>query len=118
MVRMLGPKPNAGPVIRPEPPFLFLLVRHLQPLASPDPRHSLVVHMPARLLEQRRDPPAAMATVFPSQFDDLRSQRLFTGPVMRSLSLRGSVLSQCAAGAALRYPKRLPHMVDTAKTTR
>jgi hypothetical protein len=31
---------------------------------------------------------------------------------LRHLSLRGPVLTKCAAGAALGYVKFLPHMVD------
>jgi hypothetical protein len=32
--------------------------------------------------------------------------------------LSGAILSQCAAGAALRYAKRLPHMIDAPTATR
>jgi hypothetical protein len=37
---------------------------------------------------------------------------------LRHLALRGSMLPECATGAALGYAKLLPHMVDALATTR
>ena len=115
---MLRPEPDTRAIVQPEPPLLLLLVGNLQPLAPPDPRDPFVVHEPACASQHRSDPPVAIATVLSRQFDDAGCQRISIRPALRNLALRGSVLSQCAAGAALRYAKRLPHMIDTATATR
>jgi hypothetical protein len=52
------------------------------------------------------------------QLDDIVGQTLFIGSALRHLALRGSVLAKRAAGAALRYAKLLPHMVDAFAATR
>jgi hypothetical protein len=46
------------------------------------------------------------------QLDDIVGQPFFIGSTLRSLALRGPVLTKRAAGAALGYAKFLPHMVD------
>ena len=40
-------EPDTGPVIEPQPTALGMSGGHLQPLPSPDPLHSLVIHSPA-----------------------------------------------------------------------
>jgi hypothetical protein len=99
-------------------PFLLLLLRDLQPFTPPDTLDPLVVHMPARVVQQAGDHPIAIAPVLVGQLDDVVGQTLFIGPALRNLALRGSVLTKCAAGAALGYAKFLPHMVDALAATR
>jgi hypothetical protein len=55
MVGMFRPKPDAGVLVAPEPPALGLLVRNLQPLASPYPLDPLAVHDPAGSMQHCRD---------------------------------------------------------------
>ena len=49
------------------------------------------------------------------QLDDIVGQPFFIGSTLRSLALRGPVLTKCAASAALGYAKFLPHMIDAAR---
>ena len=118
MVAAFRPEPNAGPVIQPEPPFLLVLLWDLQPFASPDALHPFVVHTPARVVQQAGDHPISIAPVLVGQLDDIVGQTLLIGPAMRHLALRGSVLTQGAAGAALGNAKLPPHIVDALATTR
>ena len=60
---------------------------------------------------------AMIASVLIGQLNDIVGQPLFVGMASRDLSLRGSVLTKCAAGAALGYAKLLSHMVDALPTT-
>lgn len=52
------------------------------------------------------------------QFDDDVGQALFVSTVLRRFPLRGSVLTQGAAGTTLRHAKFQPHMIDALTTTR
>ena len=74
VVRPLRPQPDAGSVIEPKPALLRLFPWHLQPLAPPDPLDPLLVHGPARLVQERRDPAVAVAAVGRRQLDDVRRQ--------------------------------------------
>lgn len=46
VVGIFRPQPHAGPVMEPEPAFLRLFERHLEPLPPPDPLHPFDVHRP------------------------------------------------------------------------
>lgn len=72
MVSVLRPKPHAGSIIQPEPTAFGLFGWDFQPLASPDPGHTLVVHMPALSAQQRCDPTVAIAAIAPGQIHDRR----------------------------------------------
>ena len=118
MVWALRPKTYAGPVIQPEPSPFLLLLRDLQPFASPDALDPLVVHMPARVVQQAGHHTISVASVLIGQFDDIVGQTLLVSPALRSLALRGPVLTKRAAGATLGHAQFLPHMVDALATTR
>ncbi len=109
MVRPLGPEPDAGAVVEPEPGPLRLLLWNLQPLAPPlDP---LVVHDPAGMAQQGRNAPVAVAAVLPDQLEDVGRQ---PGLVLASslhLALGGTVLAERAADPALNHAKGLAHAV-------
>lgn len=62
--------------------------------------------------------PSAVAPVLVGQLDDVVRQTLLISPALWRLALRGSMLTQCAAGAALGNTKLPPHMVDALATTR
>ena len=118
MVGVLGPKTNTGPVIQLEPTLFLLLLRDFQPFASPDALNSLVVHMPACVVQQAGDHAIAIAPVFVGQLDDIVCKTVFIGTALGRFALRRSVLVECATGAALRHAQLLPHMVDALATTR
>ena len=118
MVRALGPEPDARSIVQPEPRLPRLLLGNLEPFAPPNPLDPLVVHVPARLVQQRRHRPVAVTAILRRQLDDVRRQRVFIGPSARNLPLCRAVLTERATGAALRYAKRLPHAVDALPATR
>ena len=70
MVSMLGPSPDAGPIVQPQSPPLWLLLRYFQAFLPPEPFGSLVVNIPAFPSKQRCDPSIAVAAELCSQRDD------------------------------------------------
>ncbi|SMR84131.1 hypothetical protein SAMN04488030_0222 [Aliiroseovarius halocynthiae] len=91
---------------------------HFQPFGSPDSLDPFVVNTPARVVEQTRHHAISIAPVLAGQLDDVVRQAIFVGPALRHLGLRGSVLTQSPAGAALGYAKLPPQMVDAFATPR
>ena len=119
MVWVVWPETHARPVIQPEPSFLLLLLlRDLQPLSSPDAFHALVVHVPACVAQQPGHHAISVAPILIGQLNDVVGQAFFIGPALRNLALRGPVLAQSTAGAALRYAQFLPNMVNALAATR
>ena len=118
MVRPLRSEPDAGAIVQPEPAPFLLLRWDLQPFALPDALDPFVVHVPARLVQQRRHRPVAVTAILRRQLDDVRRQRVFIGPSARDLPLCRAVLTERATGAALRYAKRLSHAIDALPAAR
>lgn len=116
-VGALGPQTNTGPVIQPEPTLFLLLLRDFQPFTAPDALNSLVVHMPARVVQQAGDHAIAMALVLAGQLDDVVCQTVFICTALGRFALRRSVLAECATGAALRHAQLLLHMVGALAMT-
>ena len=114
VVRTLGPQTDAGPVVQPEPPLLRLLLWDLQPLPPPYPLDPLHIHRPARLAQQRRDPPVAIAAELRGERDDVRRQGFFIGPTLRRLSLGRTMLPEHKTGEPFRDPELLPDMLDAS----
>ena len=117
MVGTLGPEANARAVVQPKPAALGLLVGNLQPLPSPDPLHALGVHRPAGLAQQGRDPPIAVAAIGLGQLDDVGGQGRLVVTTSGRLALRGTVLSEHRAGAALGHLQPVPHLGDAGPAT-
>ena len=118
MVGMFRAKPDAGVLVAPEPPALGLLVRNLQPLASPDPLDPLAVHRPAGSMQHRRYATIAVAAILGGKRDDVGGQRRF---IIRSggvLALRRSKLAQNQAGPSLGHAKFGNHMIHAGTATR
>jgi hypothetical protein len=88
MVGSLRPQPDARSVVEPETPAFRLFGGHFQPLASPDPFDTLLVHRPAGSTQQRRDPAISVAAILMGKFDDVRSQRGLVIGCRWNLSLR------------------------------
>ena len=101
MVGMLRTQPHARTVVQPEAAPFGLLLRNLQPLASPDPRHPFGVHPPASFPQHRRDAAIPIAAVLDGERRDVGGQcRLVIG-LGRLLALPGAVLAQNPAGEPL-----------------
>jgi hypothetical protein len=134
-IAVLGPQPDARAVGQPEPSTLGLLGGNLQPLASPDPFHPLVVDQPTCPAQQRADLAVAVAAIATRQLDEIGSEcrLILTAPrrlaalverccpsalqVRRSQTFRLSMtcstqarrragLSRCAAQPLTRSPVR------------
>ena len=56
VVAMCRSEPYTRAVVEPQTSSWLLLLRYLQPLATPDTFHAILAHPPAGSLEQRRDP--------------------------------------------------------------
>jgi hypothetical protein len=116
---VLGSQTDAGAVRQPEPPALGLLLRHLQPLASPDPLHPLVIHHPAgRGPQQLRDLAVAVAAVPARELDDVGRELFFVVPAPRGFALRRAVLTECPAHPALGELKLPSDVLDAGAATR
>jgi hypothetical protein len=74
--------------------------------------------MPARLVQQRRYRPVAVPAILRRQFNDVRRKTIFIRAASRNLALCRAVLAKRAAGAALRYAKRLPRAVNALPAAR
>ena len=112
MVRMLGPRTDAGSVIEPEPLSLRLFCWNLQPLPPPDPLDPLDVHHPAGVAQQRRDPAVAVAAIFDGERDDVGGQSRLVIGRLGDLALRRAMLAEYAAGEAFGNAERLPNALD------
>lgn len=77
MVRTFRSEPDARPVIQPKPTLLCLLLWDFKPFAPPDPLNPLVVHMPARVVEQPGDHAIPVSPVATGKLDDVIGQVLF-----------------------------------------
>src|SRR6266852_5627317 len=87
VIRTLRPQPHARPIVQPQPTAWPLFLRHSQPLTTPDPLYPVFAHVPAITLQQRRNSPVSVATVFTGQGNDRFSQRLFVDPRDRGIAL-------------------------------
>ena len=117
MVRTFRLEAHARSIVQPKPPLLSLLLWDLQPFTSPDALDPLVVHVPARVVQQTRHHALTIAAIFVGQFYDIIGQPLFISPALRNLSLCRTVLPQGAAGTTLRHVQLLPYMINALATT-
>ena len=102
----------------PEPPAPGLLMRNLQPLASPDPLDPLVIDEPAGLAQQLGDLAIAIAAIEPGQVDDVDGQLLFIITAVRDLALRRAMLTERRTGAALGDGQLPSDMLDASAASR
>ncbi len=72
----------------------------------------------ASVVRHSGDHPIAVTPVGARQLDDVVGQPFLVGSAMRNLAPCGAMLAQGAAGAALGYAERLPHMVDAFAAAR
>jgi len=110
MVRILSPAADTGAISSPEPGPFGLFLRHLQPLLPPEPLHTRVIRAPPFLLEQSRDSPISIATIFTGQRDDPDPQSVLVLRLDQRILLRGSALSHHSASPAFGHRERVLRM--------
>ena len=118
MIAVLGPEPDAAAVVQPEATALRLPGGNLQPFASPDPLHPLVVDEPAGPAQQLGDLAIAIAAILPGQLDDVGGQPLFLVTALRGLTLRRAMLTERRTGAALGDGQLPSNMLDAGAAAR
>lgn len=118
MVGMFRAKPDAGVLVAPEPPAPGLLVRNLQPLASPDPLDPLAIHNPAGSMQHRRDATITVTAILSGERDDVGGQRRFIVRSRGDLALRRSMLAQNQARPSFGHAKFGNHTIHTDTATR
>ena len=77
VVRAFRSEPDAGSIIQPKPALLCLFLWNFKPFAPPDPLNPLVVHMPARVVEQPADHAIPVSPIVAGKLDDVIRQALF-----------------------------------------
>jgi hypothetical protein len=118
VIGALGPQPDAGSVIQPQPGALGLSARDLQPLAPPDPLDPLVVDQPAGLAQQLGNLAIAVAAILPDQLDDVGGQPRFILTAPRDLALRRAMLTERGTGTPLGDRQCAANILDAGAATR
>jgi hypothetical protein len=118
LIAALGPQPDAGAVVEPEATALGLPSWNLEPLASPDPLHPLVVDDPARPAQQLGDLAIAVAAILPGQLDEVGRQPLFIVTAVRDLALGRAMLAERRTGTALGDGQLPSNVLDAGTATR
>ena len=118
MVRPLRTKPDARAVRQPQPAPFRLLHWNLQPLAPPDAGHPRHAHVPARLVQQSRDPTIAVAAIGACQRDDIGGQPGLVGSSPRRLALRRAVLPERRTGTTLGHLQLSLNVLDACPPAR
>jgi hypothetical protein len=72
--------------------------------------HPILSHIPARALQQHRDPTIAITAILAGQLKDRSCQRVFIVALCSDVSLRPSPLPQQPAGMPFRQPMLLAFM--------
>ena len=103
VIRTLRPQPHARPVVQPQPTARPLFLRHFQPLTTPDTLYPIFAHVPTITLQQRRNSPVSVTTVFTGQGNDHLRQCLFVDPLDRGIALCPSPLPQQPTGMSLAH---------------
>ena len=87
------PRSDAGSVVKPQSSARLLLGRNLQAFPPPDALHTIFAHRPARLFQQGRDAPVAVAAVLASQPQHRLCQSVFVVALRRLVTLRSARLA-------------------------
>jgi len=104
MVRMHGPEPHTRAVVEPQSSTWLLLLRNLQPLATPDTLHAILAHPPSGTLEKRRDPAIPVTAVLAGKLDDRLRECIFVFTPYRAIALRAARLVAEAIGLSVPVP--------------
>ena len=114
MVGALRPQTDARAVVEPQTPAFRLFGRDLQPLTSPDPLNTLLVHRPASSAKQRRNPAISVASILAGKRDDVGSQSYLVIGCRGDLALRRSMLTQSPACPSFGDAKLNCYMIDAS----
>src|ERR1700720_318472 len=114
MVAVRRPQPYARAIVEPQPATRLLLLRYLQPLATPDTLHTVLAHLPACRNQQRRDAPVAVTTVLTGKSNDGLREPIFILALRRSIALGAAWLLDHATRPALAHSVLLMSMIHRA----
>jgi len=92
-------------MVQPELSLLGLFLWDFQPLLPPDPLYALVIYMPAAVVQYPGSHAISIAPKLSRQLNDVIGQSPLVRQATGNLALRGTVLTDGAAGTALRYAK-------------
>ncbi len=117
--------PLAGRVLRsniprgvqPQPSFLCLFRRNLQPLSPPQPLDTPIADRPAGIPEKYSAPTVAISTVLACQLDHVGNQSVFISSPLWDTPLRRAVLPQYLARPPFRDVESGTHMLDAGTAT-
>jgi len=122
MVLVLRSTPSATVGTVPQMPLFSLLLRHFQPLLTPQPMNQLAVHTPAFPPQQLPNPPISIPGMFPHQLQHPAYQPLLELSQPWAITLRRSWLPQGPARPTfgnpqlpLCFPNRLPTAYRTGQ---
>ena len=118
MIAVRRPKTDARSVIKPQPPALGLFGGNLQTLAPPDPLDPLVIDLPPRPAQERRDLAVAVAAIETGEFNDVGGQPLLVFRAPRRLALGRAMLAERRASATLGDMQVMADMLDTGTPAR
>src|SRR5690348_7684371 len=104
VIAPLRPQTHAGAVVEPQAAARLLLLRHLQPFATPDPLHAVLTHVPARFLQLDGDTSISIPAILAGQRDDSPGQRVFVVPLGGLVALRATRLVNQLARMTLTCP--------------
>ena len=105
-------EPHARAVVQPETATFRLFHRHFQPLSPPDAIDPLLVHMPALVPQECRDPAIAIPAELFGQADDRTRQGVLVIAADEVLALGRAVLADHAAGPTFGDAENFHHMTD------
>jgi hypothetical protein len=112
MVGIRRPKPDAGSVIEPKPASLWLLLRHLQPLAAPDALNPILANLNAACVQQGRHPAIAVTAILRGKEDDIPRQLIFIRLERGNIALCSPWLPDDPAGQPFAQPIFLTSRLD------
>jgi hypothetical protein len=116
MVGPLGPQPDAGSVIEPQPTAWSVLLGNLEPLATPDALNPVLAHTPACDLQKSGDPAIAIAPVLRGKDRDGSGEGILVSPDGRDVTLCPAWLADDPAGVALREAVLLSNALNRLPT--
>src|ERR1039457_4342134 len=108
---VLRPQPHARSIVEPQPPARLLLLRNLQPFATPDALHSVLANLPAIPLQQRCDSAVAVTSVLAGELHDGPSECILVFALCQLIALRAAWLVHQTARPPLTHALFL-RMID------
>lgn len=117
MVGVFRSQSDARTVVQPQPTAFRLLVRHFQPLPSPDALDPFDIYDPASLMQHRSDAAIAIAAVLEGKRRDVCGQRRFVIRGLGDLALCGTMLTENPACPSFGHFQFIDDMIHASATT-